>query len=170
MRQKLLIPGLIALITCAMTLPCSAAQKKKDALAEKWANDKNLVHLLDMPDFTMYVYQGTIKKISPEILAPQYFKSLEAAPPERVYAFWSSTLLKSHIRGTLPGTLKNAVSYTSKWEINCGKNTYQVRKIIYYAANDKVVENIDGTQPPEEAVPDTPGETILGVICELNIQ
>lgn len=182
LKNKIFIA--VALLTaCAM--PCNAAQKKKDALAEKWAKDKNLAHLLDTQDNIMYVFQGSIKKVVPQApTLPQHvvrtektdgmlhysIEGLKTTPTERIYTFWTNSLMKPHVRGKMPGIYKNAVSTTTKWEVNCDKSTYQAQKIVYYAANNRVVDNIIGTQPPQEAVPDTPGELIVAIVCAMDIQ
>ncbi len=168
MKYTRALIALALMVVCVA--PCSAAQKKKGILAEKWAKDKSLTYFDDFAGETMYIYNATMVKVAPVSYMPQFNigKEKNNTTTPRVYTFWANSILKPTSHAKRSKDTKNAAYVKTKWEVGCEQNTYHVQKMIYYSASNAVVKDVNlSSVGAEEAPPDTVASTIISRVCSI---
>lgn len=136
------------LIICAV--PCNAAAKKKDALTERWEKNQRLSKFTEGSEYIMYYYNQSLEKINLQ---------------ESTYTFWMSKLDKPHMRGKRPGVLKDMVSVTTKWQVDCKANTSSILTASFFNAKGEQVETYSGSSVMKEPVPDSEAELVIHYMC-----
>jgi|GEM_PF-2271507 len=172
---------LVLLLGCTTSDSFAAAPKiKRDSIDEKYSKNERLSKLLETSEDTIYYYKDSIKKVVSQDNDPRYLTRIEDADgtihfssgtpkktdlQENKYTFWISKLDKPHMRGKRPGVLKNIVASTTKWQVDCDKNTYSTPTSSFYDAKGEQIKSFDSSTSMKEVVPGSITEGIVYFMC-----